>query len=60
MQYVIKKEYIDAVLFGVDSVKQLEQNIIWSEKSIPETVFDQIDQIKVKNTHLLNPSLWEI
>lgn len=60
MQYVVNKEYIDAVLFGVDSVKQLEQNLYWAEKSIPESVFSQIDNIKVKDTFLLNPSEWKI
>lgn len=60
MQYVVNKKYIDAVLFGVDSVKQLEQNIYWAKKAIPEAVFVEIDNIKVKDTNLLNPSEWRI
>ncbi len=60
MQYVVNKEYIDALLFGVDSVRQLEQNIYWAEKTIPEEVFNKIDNIKVKDTFLLNPSEWQI
>ncbi|SDL81102.1 Predicted oxidoreductase [Salinimicrobium catena] len=60
MQYVVNKEYVDAVLFGVDSVKQLEQNIYWAENMIPEAILNEIDNIKVKDPFLLNPSEWQI
>lgn len=60
MQYALNKEYIDAVLFGVDSVDQLEQNISWSNKPIPEEILKEIDNIKVEETNLLNPSKWQI
>ena len=59
MQYAVSKKYIDAVLFGVDSVNQLEQNLFWAEKTIPEAVLNEIDNIKVEDTRLLNPSKWQ-
>lgn len=60
LQYVVNKKYIDAVLFGVDSVDQLEQNIYWANPTIPETVLAQIDNINVKDIFLLNPAEWKI
>lgn len=58
LQYVLNKNYIDGVLFGVDSIQQLEQNFIWANEKIPEEIFVQIDNIKVADPHLLNPSKW--
>lgn len=58
LQYVLNKNYIDGVLFGVDSIEQLEQNLQWANKTLPEEIFNQIDEIKVAEPRLLNPSLW--
>lgn len=60
LQYASSKEYIDAVLFGVDSVDQLEQNINWARMPIHEEIFKEIDNIKVEDSNLLNPSKWQI
>ncbi|MGW1455555.1 aldo/keto reductase [Salegentibacter agarivorans] len=60
LQYVLNKNYVDGVLFGVDSIKQLEQNIEWTNKNLPEEIFIQIDKIKVSDPTLLNPSRWQI
>lgn len=60
LQYVLDKNYIDGVLFGVDSLKQLDQNYQWTIKKLPKEIFLQIDKIKVSNPELLNPSQWQI
>lgn len=50
----------NGVVFGVDSVNQLEEILTWSEKSkqVPKEAIEQIDAIKIKNTSLLNPANW--
>jgi len=58
LQYVLNKNYIDGVLFGVDSIQQLEQNFNWSIKPLPAAIFIQIDKIEIQDTKLLNPSVW--
>lgn len=58
LQYVLDKNYIDGVLFGVDSREQLDQNIQWANEKLPKEIFIQIDEIKVPNPGLLNPSKW--
>lgn len=58
LQYVLNKNYIDGVLFGVDSIEQLEQNVQWSNKKISEEVLIQVDNIDVPYPILLNPSQW--
>lgn len=60
LQYVINKNYIDGVLFGVDSIEQLNQNIQWADKKLLEEIYVQIDKIKVPDPGLLNPSQWQI
>lgn len=60
LQYVLHKNYIDGVLFGVDSIKQLNQNIQWAIKKLPEEIYIEIEKIKVPDPGLLNPSQWQI
>ena len=59
LDFVIKNKFIDNVVIGVDSVNQLNQNI---EKlnhiQISNTVYKEIERIKIKQEHLLNPSNW--
>jgi aryl-alcohol dehydrogenase-like predicted oxidoreductase len=60
LQYVLNKNYIDGVLFGVDSLEQLNQNLQWATQKLQEEIFIEIDKIKVADSGLLNPSLWHI
>lgn len=57
MQYVLQKDYIDKVLIGVDNVSQLKNNIDICKKET-NVSWSKIDNIKVKEEHLLNPSNW--
>ena len=56
--YVSSKEYIDGLLFGVDNLKQLEENITVSEYKLDSEIIKLIDNIKVVDIQLLNPSNW--
>jgi aryl-alcohol dehydrogenase-like predicted oxidoreductase len=56
--YALSKDCIDGVLFGVDSITQLNSNIDYT--CLPFELVEAIDKIKIDNYQLLNPSLWNI
>lgn len=59
LTYCIHQPFIDNVLVGVDSINQLQFNINAAQHHISEKVKHLIDQIRIENKDLLNPSLWE-
>lgn len=58
LQYVTNKSYIDGVLIGVDSIKQLKDNLENLKLNIQNDAFDAIDSINVNEIELLNPGIW--
>lgn len=58
LNYVMSNPDIDGVLIGVDSLTQLQQNITAIQNPLPIPVKNIIDNIKVEDTYLLNPSNW--
>lgn len=58
LAYALSKAYIDGVLIGVDSSAQLRSNIEACATQLPEELTREIDQIKLTDTRLLNPSNW--
>jgi aryl-alcohol dehydrogenase-like predicted oxidoreductase len=58
LAYAINKQYIDGVLIGVDTCKQLSENLSASEITIPIELEMRIDAISVSETQLLNPVNW--
>jgi aryl-alcohol dehydrogenase-like predicted oxidoreductase len=56
--YCLSKDYIDKVIIGVDSLKQLDLNIEAMKTPLPHTIIEEIDKIKVTNQTLLNPTNW--
>lgn len=58
LHYNLSNQLISGVLMGVDSVKQLEQNIALINAQISQSAFDAIDEIQVKESSLLNPATW--
>ena len=58
LSYCIQQKNIDNVIIGVDSSSQLKANIKASNYTIENSVLSLIDNIKVQNLNLLNPSLW--
>lgn len=57
LQYVLQKKYIDCVVIGVDSSKQLISNINMVTKTVT-IPHQEIDTISVKDITTLNPSNW--
>lgn len=58
LNYCLQKETIDNVLIGVDSKAQLTDNLKALDHRLPAETILEINQIKIKNLDLLNPSLW--
>jgi aryl-alcohol dehydrogenase-like predicted oxidoreductase len=57
--YCVNQMNIDNVLIGVDTMKQLEDNLEALDYAISAEAISKINEIKVKNIDLLNPSLWK-
>ena len=58
LNYCITNPLIDGVLIGVDSMEQLKNNIHALKKALPKQVTNNIDNIAVAHTELLNPTNW--
>ncbi|PWA06143.1 hypothetical protein DB895_04375 [Flavobacterium psychrotolerans] len=56
--YCLRQKNIDQVLIGVDSILQLLDNVKSSNCILNQEVVNKINAIKVENSDLLNPSLW--
>ncbi len=58
LNYCLMQNCIDGVLIGVDSLEQLKENIYFAENKIPNQYLDEINEIRINNIELLNPSSW--
>jgi aryl-alcohol dehydrogenase-like predicted oxidoreductase len=57
--YVLTNKYVSKVVIGVESLSQLKNNFeIINNINIPEEVIELINDIKVKETEILNPAFW--
>lgn len=57
--YCTHQNTIDNVLIGVDSISQLEDNLVAANYAIKPEIVNKINNIIVDNLDLLNPSLWK-
>lgn len=58
LSYCLKQKNIDNVIIGVDSIDHLNANIKASTYEIDENTITKINNIKIEDVDLLNPSLW--
>ncbi|MBL6989679.1 MAG: aldo/keto reductase [Bacteriovoracaceae bacterium] len=58
MTYVLGQDLIDGVLFGIDNLEQLQQNLKVAQQKMNNEILSAIDNIKVKEIELLNPVNW--
>ena len=58
LQYVMEYSLIDKVLIGVDSLGQLESNIIKLRNPSNKTIIRSVEHINVTEVGLLNPQNW--
>lgn len=56
--YCLSQKNIDQVLIGVDSIEHLIDNVNAAGYQIRKELTEKINLIRVENTDLLNPSLW--
>ena len=56
--YCVENKEIDHILIGVDSKKQLQENLDGLKEEIQKEMVNKLEQIIVEDTDLLNPSLW--
>lgn len=56
--YCLQQRLIDNVLMGVDSLKQLKDNLKAANHPLQPRIVNEVNTIKVANANLLNPSLW--
>ena len=59
LSYCLKQKTIDNVLIGVDSLKQLVDNLDVVNYNLKQKTLDSINTITVKNLDFINPSLWK-
>ena len=59
IQFVLFNNMIDKVIVGIDNLKQLKQIKKSSKKkNIYNKIYKSVEDIKVENKELLNPSNW--
>lgn len=58
LNYVYHKKFIDKLVIGVDSQKQLESNLKSLMISFPKDLEKKLENIQVPEQNLLNPSNW--
>ena len=59
LNYCLQQPDIDGVLIGVDSLAQLKENILYAESNVSDEYMNEINEIKIDDIELLNPSLWK-
>ena len=58
MSYCLNQDNIDMVIFGVESITQLNENIKSAKKKLDDRLIDEINSINIENHNFLNPSKW--
>jgi uncharacterized protein len=59
LAYCFNQKNIDGVIVGVDNLEQLKLNLNSLTIKLSKEILSTINSINVKNTELLNPSLWK-
>lgn len=58
VSYILEQPLIDEIILGVENVEQLEENLKLLHTNFPNTISNEIDQIKINETELLYPKNW--
>ena len=60
VKYILGLKYIDSVLIGINSLKQLEENIrAFNSKSLEPEIRKAIDDLPILPDNILNPGKWK-
>ncbi len=61
LNFVLKNEFIDKVVVGVDSVSQLQQNLMdIKDKSLSVNVLNQLNNISISDEKIVLPFNWKV
>lgn len=60
LNYAFSKDYIDHVLVGVDNIIQLKNNLKVISKGHNNFSYTEVENIRIRNTSMLNPSTWQL
>lgn len=58
LNFILKKEYIDFIVLGIDHVSQLADNLLAVNPAFDDSIFSEIE-IHADDQYLLNPSNWK-
>lgn len=58
LNYCLQQDLIDNVLIGVDSLNQMQQNLMITGQKLSNGAIRKINEIKVDDPNFLNPSTW--
>jgi aryl-alcohol dehydrogenase-like predicted oxidoreductase len=56
--YLNSYDFIDRIIFGVDSLEQLKKNLKSLSVKLPKQLLIKINSIEIEHQELLNPSKW--
>ena len=56
--YLNSYDFIDRIIFGVDSLEQLKKNLKILSVKLPKELLEKINSIEIEHLELLNPSKW--
>ena len=56
--YLNSFDFIDRIIFGVDSIEQLKKNLKSLSIKLPKDLIKKINSIEIEHHELLNPSKW--
>lgn len=59
LNYVLKNEYVDYAIIGVEQSSQLKEIINASKIDFSKSIEEQLNALSVENPTLLNPSNWK-
>lgn len=59
LNHILRKEYIDYVVLGIDHVSQLVENLTLIDSAFDTSMFERLE-VSSKDIYLLNPANWRL
>ena len=59
LNFVLKNEYVDYTVIGVEQSNQLKEIISASKIDFPKSIKERVNALSIENPTLLNPSNWK-
>ena len=59
LNYALRQEFVDYALIGVETKKQLDENVAALLPSFDDTLISELERIPIPDKSLLNPANWK-